>query len=144
LAVKLAVAEEVSPQEVREVAGRIRRYFGEALPKHTRDEDESIVPRLAGKEPEVDAVLSRMGREHLQHEAHVAQLVALCAQLENSPEQLAELRTELGRVAQALEAEFSSHLAEEERVVLPAIRRLLSMEEQASLLSEFRERRAAL
>ena len=129
-------------QELREAAGRVRRYFAEALPRHVEDEDASIVPRLRGRDPEVDAALAAMSAEHQHHGPGVARLVELCGRVERAPEELPAVAAELGEVSRALEAEFAVHLAREEQVILPAIRRLLSAEDQAAVRAEMRARRA--
>ena len=139
----LAVAgPDRAPQELREAAARVRRYFAEALPRHVEDEDASILPRLRGRDPDVDAALAAMSAEHEHHGAGVARLVELCARVERAPEELPALAAELDRVSRALEAEFAVHLEREERVILPAIRRLLGAEEQSAVRAEMRARRA--
>src|ERR1051326_5002660 len=60
LAGRLAKAEEISDTDVRDGAGRVARYFSEALPLHVADEEQSILPRLQGKSAELDAALSEM------------------------------------------------------------------------------------
>jgi len=141
---RLATAEtdEVSADEVRDTAWRIRRYFGEALPLHVADEEESLYPRLHGRDTEVDAALERMEREHADHRPHLATLLELCGMLAEAPERHATLRTQLGETAGVLEREFGRHLEHEEALILPAIPRLLTLEEQAAMTRELRERRA--
>jgi|SRR5579859_3830687 len=56
-----------SADEARAVAERLGRYFTRGLPLHTRDEEESILPRLAAG-PDLSIALDRMQREHVQHE----------------------------------------------------------------------------
>jgi hypothetical protein len=85
LAVTLAEARAPGAEEVREAAGQVRRYFLEALPLHVADEDESIVPRLRGRDAEVDAALATMSAEHEGHRAPLAELVSTCAALEAAP-----------------------------------------------------------
>jgi iron-sulfur cluster repair protein YtfE (RIC family) len=133
---------ERGAQEIREAAARVRRYFTEALPRHVEDEDASIVPRLRGLAPEVDAALGEMSAEHQHHEAQVARLVALCRRLEGAPEELPAARAELDPISRALEADFSVHLEREEQIIFPAIRRLLGEEERAAIQAEMRQRRS--
>jgi hemerythrin-like domain-containing protein len=121
--------------------GTERRYFREALPLHVADEEESLAPRLRGREPVLDAALERIGAEHRRHEPLLAQLVATCEALVTAPDRLAELRGTLVETAAPLASEFEAHLGEEERVVIPALRRLFSPELREALANEVRERR---
>src|SRR4051812_25565021 len=64
LARRLASTHGLSEEEVRDAAARVTRYFSEALPLHVADEEQSILPRLSGRSPELDAALNGMQREH--------------------------------------------------------------------------------
>ncbi|HLU67560.1 MAG TPA: hemerythrin domain-containing protein [Kofleriaceae bacterium] len=139
----VAAAPGAPAGEVREAAARVRRYFVEALPRHVEDEEASIAPRLRGRDPAVDAALAEMTAEHTRHDALVARLVALCRRLEAEPERLPEVQGELGEVTGALDAELAAHLAREEEVVFPAIRRLLDEGERAAIHAELRARRTS-
>jgi iron-sulfur cluster repair protein YtfE (RIC family) len=143
LACRLASAAEASEDEVRETAARVSRYFSEALPLHVADEEQSIVPRLAGKNPEMDAVLQAMHGEHIGHEANLKVVVETCNALKASPAMLPQLRDALLDAASDLEAEFARHLKQEEEVIFPAIRSLLTPEQQLSILNELRGRRGS-
>src|SRR5262245_13477398 len=63
----LADADAVTDAEAREASAATARYFTVALPLHVRDEEDSIVPRLLGRDPQVDAALREMSRQHLDH-----------------------------------------------------------------------------
>src|SRR5262245_34207953 len=91
----LADAEAVTDAEAREAAATTARYFTVALPLHVRDEEESIVPRLAGRDPQVDAALREMARQHLDHLQPLAQLVALLERIAATPAERPALRTDL-------------------------------------------------
>ena len=142
LARKIAAADGRPESEISEAAGRVRQYFTESLGHHVADEEESILPRLRGRDAAVDAALESMEHEHRDHAEVVARLVAACAELEQRPGQLAELRGELDHVSARLIEDFAVHLDGEESIVLPAIRRLLSKEERAQIRAEMRARRA--
>lgn len=144
IARRLAGAQESPPGEVREAASRVARYFSESLPLHVADEEESILPRLGGKDPGIDAALAAMRAEHAEHEPQLEALLNTCRMLERSPERLAEWGPGLAAVASALEQDFFEHLDKEEKVILPAIRNLLSQEERDTMLRELRARRANL
>jgi iron-sulfur cluster repair protein YtfE (RIC family) len=141
LAGRLATTEKPSHDEIREAAARVSRYFSEALPLHVTDEEQSVVPRLAGKDPELDIVLQKMHSEHVGHEPKLQVLLETCNTLKASPEMLDHLRETLRDAASSLDAEFAGHLKQEEDVILPAIRTLLTPNQQAEMLTELRERR---
>jgi hemerythrin-like domain-containing protein len=127
--------------EVAEAAERVVRYFTQALPLHARDEEDSILPRLAGRDPALDAALQTMTREHAEHEAPLAILVAGCAELARDPSGHASIVPAIGASTSELDAHFRGHLRNEEEVVFPAIRRLLPPEERDAILREIRARR---
>ncbi|BDG09965.1 hemerythrin domain-containing protein [Anaeromyxobacter paludicola] len=142
LAARLAAAERPAPDEVRDAAARVHRYFSEALPLHARDEEESILPRLEGRDAAVDRALSEMRAEHAAHEEPVGAVLALCAALRDDPSRHAELAPALARAAAGLRGHFERHLEAEERVIFPAIRRLFDAQADARARDELRARRA--
>jgi iron-sulfur cluster repair protein YtfE (RIC family) len=139
------IAEALPDQRagVPEAAARVSRYFTQALPLHARDEEESILPRLRGRAADVDAALEVMAREHREHERPLGEVVAACDALVRDPGRHAELAPALARSAAELDAHFVEHLRREEAVVFPAMRRLLSREEDAAIVRELRARRGA-
>jgi iron-sulfur cluster repair protein YtfE (RIC family) len=141
LASRLAGTGQPSHDEIRDAAKRVIRYFSEALPLHVADEEQTVLPRLSGRSLELDATLQDMHREHLEHEPQLQLLLQTCKTLEASPERLDDLRQTLLSAVSSLEASFITHLEQEERSILPAIRTLLTSEEQAVMLSELRSRR---
>lgn len=141
LASRLAQTDDASHDEISDAAARITRYFTEALPLHVADEENSVVPRLSGRTPELDTTLQGMHQEHLEHEPQIKALIEMCRTLRDSPERINELRPSLLAGSSLLEKAFSAHLDQEEQIVLPAIRTWLSQEEQAAMLNELRARR---
>jgi iron-sulfur cluster repair protein YtfE (RIC family) len=83
-----------------------------------------------------------MHAEHGEHEEPLARLVALCARLVDNPQDLPAVARDLDGVAAELEAHFARHLAREEEIIFPAMRRLLDGPAGAQVLSEIRARRA--
>ncbi len=142
LARRLAEAQDASLEEVRAAAARVVRYFSESLPLHVEDEEESILPRLSGREPALDGALETMQREHQEHEPQLRLLVQLCQSIEAHPERFRESRESLKQVAADLERHFHAHLDVEERVVLPAINSLLTQQDRDTMLAELRARRS--
>jgi hemerythrin-like domain-containing protein len=142
LALRLGHTTDASPEDVREAAARVVRYFSESLPLHIADEEESILPRLVGREPMLDRTLETMCDEHDTHEPEVERLLEICRTLQNVPDQLPEVREDLLHIASRLAGDFKTHLAQEEAVVLPAIRTLLSDQDRQAMLQELRARRS--
>ena len=142
LAIAIAIGEkaEASDDDVADGGARVQRYFSEALPLHVEDEEEGVLPRLHGRSPEVDAALDTMCDEHDQHEAPLRHLLELCARLRSTPGDAAT-RAALAGAGRHLLAVLEPHLEAEERVVFPAIRALLSAEEQLAIVGELRARR---
>ncbi len=141
LARRLAEARGLPEREVAEAAEAVRRYFAVALPLHARDEEDSILPRLRGLDPEVDAALEAMRREHAEHGEPVGRLVALCGELAASPRRLPDLAPHLALAVDALARHFAEHLRREEQIVFPAIRRLVDAATDARIREELRARR---
>jgi iron-sulfur cluster repair protein YtfE (RIC family) len=142
LATRLAT-EEAPAEELQHAAGAVLRYFRDALPLHVEDEERSLVPRLHGRDPGLDRALEAMSAEHLGHEAALQEVIRACEGLAHEAGRRTERSAEaLARAAERLHALFLQHLAPEEAIVFPAIRRLLPEEERAAILAEIRARRA--
>jgi iron-sulfur cluster repair protein YtfE (RIC family) len=118
LAERLAQTTDASLEEVREAAARVVRYFSESLPLHIADEEESIVPRLVGREPMLDKTLEAMCDEHDAHAPRLQRLVEICRTLQNVPDRLPELKGDLRDIASHLANDFKTHLAQEEGAAL--------------------------
>ena len=141
LALRLGEASGLAASDVVDAAERVRRYFGEALPLHAQDEEESLAPRLRGRDPALDRALERMAREHLEHGPLLARLIALCVRLEGEPSAHDAVRAELAAVATALSEAMEAHLAAEERDIFPALATALDPPTRARIASEIRARR---
>ncbi len=142
LALARRVAEADPAEEgVADAAGRVRRYFGEALPLHARDEEDSVLPRLRGVDARLDAALEAMHREHREHEPLLAQLVDACGAIAADPRALGARAPLLAAVSLELDVLFAEHLCSEETVVFPAMRRLLDRAADAAIVREIRARR---
>lgn len=138
VAERLTATPRPGPDEARDAAGRVADYFEQALPLHAADEDETIAPRLRGRDPELDAILDRMHAEHGTHEPAVDALVRACREIETTgrldPDRLRP------RV-RAVEEMLLPHLELEERHLLPALAGL-EPETSAEMIEEIRARRA--
>ena len=126
--------------DIADACRSIERYFREAMPLHVADEEESILPRLGGREEAVDRALAEMREQHAAHQADIAALIGGAAALAAEPLD-ASLRAQLLAVRHEVEAELAPHLALEEAIILPAMRRLLGAGELADIANEIRARR---
>jgi iron-sulfur cluster repair protein YtfE (RIC family) len=142
LATALASAEATHPADVADTAARIAHYFGEALALHAEDEEVSLLPRLAGRDRDVDAALVVMHRDHARHGPVVERVVSLCTELAAAPGRHRELGPPLADAARALGDHFAAHLANEEQIIFPAVGRYVPAERQAEIVAELRARRA--
>jgi len=142
LAKAIAEPDAGGREEIVEATERIRRYFLVALPLHVEDEEQGVVPRLQDRSPGLDAALDRMCDEHAEHVAPLRVLLASCDSLAAAPGD-ARARAALSRAAEVLGDALEPHLAAEESVVFPAIRALLTDEEQRAMVIELRRRRQA-
>src|ERR1700729_1385785 len=102
LAAELAARQGPGDDEVREVAGRVHRYFTVALPLHEEDEESSLFPRLLARAPQLTGAISSLRQDHEAHARQVAALLAVCEALKTRPERADELKGELAAAAQAL------------------------------------------
>lgn len=131
---------DASSDEVREVAAQVRRYFTVALPQHVADEDLTIAPHLVDAEPQVAAALRTLAADHTAHTSVIASLMDDLGALERDPSALSQIRTRLAWAVERLAFQLAEHLALEERVVFPALRRLPDRKRD-EILAAIRERR---
>jgi iron-sulfur cluster repair protein YtfE (RIC family) len=142
LALRLAASDRSLAEDNRAAAAAIKRYFAEALPLHARDEDESIAPRLAAREPALVAVLEGLTADHRRHDRTTEQLIGVAGAIELEPHCLAARAAELSDVAGGLHEDLLRHLDLEEELVFPAMRRVLAAHELETIREEMRARRA--
>lgn len=140
VAVEVGARQDLSDPAVVDACQRVERYFTQALPLHVADEEESLLPRLNGLDPELDRRLEAMRAEHETHDPLVAGLLAASGATREAPADPAA-RQALREAAERLTAALEPHLQAEEAVVLPAVRARLSPAAQAEVISELRARR---
>ncbi len=143
LAVRLGEADAPSPAEVIDAAAQVQRYFVQALPLHARDEEETVLPRIAGRDPVVDAALVAMHRDHVGHDEVLEPVLSLCEELVAAPERHRELAAALAEAGRRLRSHFEVHLASEEATIFPMIARVVGEDEQRRMVDELRARRGA-
>lgn len=140
----LASATGVPPAEIATGAASVAHYFTKAIPLHSRDEDESLSPRLLALDLDRaarDALLA-MTHQHGALHATIAELAPLWRILTAEPTALDRLRADLVRLTQRLEALWNEHLTAEESIVFPSARRLLSPDVLQQIAREMRARRS--
>lgn len=143
MALRLGEVHEAPEHQIADAAHRVRRFFEQALPLHVEDEEQSVLPRLRGRDRTLDEHLQQMSAEHRSHEPLVDPLVATCRLLERSPEHHAARREELFAAASALERELEAHMRQEEELIIPAIARWVEPADRAKMVDELRERRTS-
>ena len=121
------------------------RYFREAAPKHTADEEESLFPRLRVLDrPEVRAILARVDTLEDEHvwaaEAHAE--VDRLGQLwlkdgDLSPDQASRLCVVLARLSDL----YRQHIAMEDGEVFPLAAAVLSAPDRKTIGAEMASRR---
>jgi hemerythrin-like domain-containing protein len=139
LAHAAATRADVPAAEVADACVQVARYFTEALPLHVADEEDSILPRLRGRSPELDRALDAMADQHTEHEPGISALLEALGAVARDPGG-ADVKAALAEVARRLEAEFAEHLSLEESVIIPAVRELPA-DLQATIIGELRRRR---
>lgn len=137
LSVELSRRADLPEAEVVDACARCERYFGEALPLHVADEEESLLPRLRGEA--VDEALATMHAQHDEHRPVLVELLESLRALRAAPSS-AQARTQLGAVAARVADEFEQHLTLEEQVLFPAVA-ALEAGVQRQVVAELRARR---
>lgn len=141
---QLPGGHELQPLE-REALTVALRYFREAAPKHTADEEESLFPRLRGAaHPLATQVLRRLQELEADHTAAAPQheLAETLGQRWLRDGSLSAADQELFRlVTDTLGALYAQHIALEDHEVFPLAARVLSGQELGQVGSEMARRR---
>jgi hypothetical protein len=141
IAGRVASTEPSPAGDVAAAAAAVARYFGDALPLHEQDEDESIAPRLADAE-----LVDEIRAQHVVMHDAIERLISACAGIAGAADPLAardDTRCELVCALAALGPVMLAHLAVEEARLLPAIDALPS-DVRAAIASEMRARRGGV
>jgi hemerythrin-like domain-containing protein len=131
--------------EERQALETALRYFREAAPKHTRDEEESLFPRLrASQNPQAQAALSMLDTLHEDHEtADIShqQVEVLCLQWLSDDYLQEESRNRLSQLLTGLKSIYERHIAVEDTQIFPLARKILNTSQLQSIASEMASRR---
>jgi hemerythrin-like domain-containing protein len=142
VAVKLAHAQNATPDEVRQAANAVHRYYSVSLALHEADEEHSLHPRLNNVADEgVRHALLAMSDQHQAIDELIERLLPLLVLVKNDPKMIGEVGGEMCAITKALDEIFRAHLQMEEGVIFPAIRSSLSEESQQEMLREMQARR---
>jgi len=141
MAVTLAEARDAPEHEIAEAARQLHRYFAQALPLHAEDEEESVLPRLAGRAAELDTRLERMRAEHVRIDELLAPQLEAWQALAKQPADLVTLAPRLSPLGRQLQALFGEHLESEEKYIFVALQTQLSHTELGAIEQEIRDRR---
>ena len=143
-----AVAEVIDRPATDDVAQALEtalRYFSQAAPKHTADEEESLFPRLRQvANPEVTTALSRLDALEEEHRradplhADMEQLGVKYLLVKS----LSSHEVERFRAAiRDLRAMYERHIGVEDSVIFPLAARLLSEQDRSAIADEMAGRR---
>jgi len=143
-----AVAKVIDSSWSDETARALKaalRYFREAAPKHTADEEESLFPRLRQvQDPEVQSALDQLDRlekDHRWADPLHAEVERLGLQY-LSTGTLSPDESEAFRKAVAeLSSMYRQHIIVEDGLVFPVAARLLSQADRISIAKEMAARR---
>jgi hemerythrin-like domain-containing protein len=140
-----SVIDRSLTDETRAALESALRYFREAAPKHTADEEESLFPRMRQKrDPNMEAAIKRL--EPLEHDHLWAG--SLHAEMQElgqrylSAGSLESTGVEAFRKAIAsLVSIYQQHISIEDDLVFPLAKRLLSVANKAAIADEMAARR---
>jgi hemerythrin-like domain-containing protein len=143
-----AVAEVIdrpATEDIREALEAALRYFQQAAPKHTADEEESLFPRLRGiANADLASALSKLDaleEEHRWANPLHDRLDQLGAKfLSDGRLSLAEIESFRAAIRD-LRAMYARHISMEDTVVFPLAARVLSEEQKAIIADEMAGRR---
>ena len=140
-----SVIDRPLTEETRAALESALRYFREAAPKHTADEEESLFPRLRQIHlPDVQSAIERLSlleHDHVVAESLHAEVEAL-GQRYVATGNLEAASVEAFRKAIAsLTSIYDQHIHVEDNLVFPLATRLLSPAAKAAIASEMAGRR---
>jgi iron-sulfur cluster repair protein YtfE (RIC family) len=142
VAIKLAHAQGAEPGEVVQAASGTHRYYTVSLPLHEADEEQTVRPRLNALDDErLRHALLAMTDQHQAIDELLERLLPLLMMVQNNPETIHAVGTEMCSITKALDEMFRAHLQLEEEVIFPAIREALPGNIRAEMLSEMQGRR---
>jgi hemerythrin-like domain-containing protein len=132
-------------EETRRALESALRYFAQAAPKHTADEEESLFPRLRQmRDPEVEAAFSKLDQledEHRWAAPLHAELDRLGAHYLSTGHLSSPEVVDFRNAVASLASMYKRHISVEDSVVFPLAARVLSDAEKAAIAEEMAARR---
>ena len=123
------------------------RYFHEAAPNHTADEEQSLFPRLRhSPQAEVQSALRELERLESDHQRATpmhAEVELLGQRWLADGHLTSEQRCRLRELVAQLTSMYRTHIEFEDTVLFPLATRVLSGAEQSEIAHEMAERRTA-
>lgn len=143
IAVRLAEAVDAGAPEVANAAAAVHRYYSIALPLHEADENESVYPRLFQRltDPAERVAMQNMVDQHGPLNQVIARLLPRWTELQSAPEKLSSCAAPMRTDCEQLQQLWNEHLALEEEIVFPLIRRRLTQEDLRLIHAEMKARR---
>ncbi len=140
-----ASMDQPKTEEISRTLESALRYFGQAAPKHTADEEESLFPRLRQVDsPEIRSAFQRLDKleeDHRWAEPLHAEAERLGVQyLSTGKLSEAEIASFRNSVA-SLVTMYKQHISVEDEVIFPLARRVLSDAEKLAIANEMAGRR---
>jgi len=121
------------------------RYFREAAPKHTADEEESLFPRLRKMDnPEVESALGTLDplqRDHRRADRLHAQVDRLGRKCLEEGSLSSEEAREFTNAVSELASIYKEHIRVEDELVFPVAGKVLSSIDKAAIAAEMAARR---
>jgi hemerythrin-like domain-containing protein len=122
------------------------RYFREAAPKHTRDEEESLFPRMLASSDErgrlAISLLDELNADHLRADAVHAEVEALGSRWLSEGVLPVELTDRLSELLDQLASTYQKHIAVEDQEVFPLAAQILSSADLDAVGREMAARRS--
>lgn len=145
-----AVAKDMDhslTEEIRQTLDSALRYFREAAPKHTADEEQSLFPRLRQvKHPDVQAALDTLDTLESDHRWTAplhAEINRLGQRYLSKGNLTAAEVNDFRRAVAELTTLYQQHISVEDRVVFPAAAQFLSQTQRTDIGEEMAARRHA-
>jgi hemerythrin-like domain-containing protein len=139
------VIDRPATEETNRALESALRYFGQAAPKHTADEEESLFPRLRQIQyPEIEAAFSRMEKLEEEHRwaAPLHEAVERLGTQYLSTGNLSDTEiAEFRRSVASLGSMYKLHIAVEDEWIFPLAARLLSAADKTAIANEMAGRR---
>lgn len=134
--------------EQREALTSALRYFDEAAPKHTADEEESLFPRLRAarhaRAAEARQLVDALAQDHHVARAYHSRIAALAGRwLADGCLPVAAVQ-ELAECLDRLAGLYRSHIAVEDEQLIPLARIILGAAETAAFGGEMAARRGVV